>query len=244
MADLTGEKQTHKGEGHRQRLRERFLSSGLDGFQDYEVIELLLTLSTPRKDCKPPAKAALARFKSLSAVLEAPLSQLHEIPGLGPANIFPLRLIKAVADRCLREKAEASDPVKNSEDLYNYLCFHMRDQDRESFKVIYLDAKNRILGSETLFQGSLTGSAVYPREVVKSALERQAAALIFAHNHPSGDPLPSREDIAITRRLYQACRLMHIEVHEHIIVGRNRYFSFADKGYIAEMRKEYERREE
>lgn len=233
---------SHKGEGHRKRLRERFLFSGLSGFHDYEVIELLLTISTPRKDCKETAKAALKRFKTLQGVLEASPNKLCEIKGIGPKNLFGIKLIKAVAGRYLEKKLVKKEPVNNSKELFDYLYLNMRDKNRECFKVIYLDAKNRVITSETLFEGTLTASSVYPREVVSAALDHHAAALILAHNHPSGDPEPSAEDVSITRQLIFACRVMGITIHEHLVIGDNRYFSFADQGYIARMNREYERR--
>ena len=233
-------KRRHKGEGHRQRLRERFLNSGLDGFQDYEVIELLLTLGTPRKDCKDAAKAALARFKTLQRVLEAPTREICEVNGLGPKNVFGLKLIKAVSERYLKKKLIKKDPVNNSKELFEYLCHSIRDKAREYFKIIFLDSKNRVISSETHSRGSVTASSVYPREVIHSALKHNAAALIFAHNHPSGDPKPSPEDIAITRQLVFAGNVMGITIHEHIIIGDAGYFSFADHGYITKMNQEFD----
>ncbi len=233
-------KKPHKGSGHRQRLRERFLASGLVGFHDYEVIELLLLLATPRKDCKDAAKAALKRFKTLQGVLEASPEELVEVKGIGPANLFGVKLIKAVSDRYLKKKLIRKDPLNNSRELFDYLYHSMRDKDRERFKVIFLDAKNKVISVETLFKGTLTASSVYPREVVRAALNHQSAALIFAHNHPSGDPEPSPDDVSITRHLVFACKLMGITVHEHIVIGDNRYFSFADYGYIAQMNREYD----
>lgn len=229
----------HKGQGHRRRLRERFLTSGLSGFHDYEVIELLLTLTTPRKDCKDAAKAAIKRFKTLQGVFEADAAELCQVKGIGPANLIGIRLIKAVTDRYLKKKLIAGNPVNNSRELHDYLRHSMRDKFRECFKVVFLDAKNRIIALETLFTGTLTASSVYPREVVQAALNHHAAALIFAHNHPSGDPEPSAEDIAITRQLVFACRVMGITVHEHLIIGADKYFSFADQGYIARINREY-----
>lgn len=233
-------KKPHKGSGHRQRLRERFLASGLVGFHDYEVIELLLLLATPRKDCKDAAKAALKRFKTLQGVLEASPEELVEVKGIGPVNLFGVKLIKAVSDRYLKKKLIRKDPLNNSRELFDYLYHSMRDKDRERFKVIFLDAKNKVISVETLFKGTLTASSVYPREVIRAALNHQSAALIFAHNHPSGDPEPSPDDVSITRHLVFACKLMGITVHEHIVIGDNRYFSFADHGYIAQMNREYD----
>lgn len=230
----------HKAEGHRQRLRERFLGSGLAGFHDYEVVELLLTLATPRKDCKDVAKAALKRFKTLQSVLEASPEELREVEGIGPKNVFGIKLIRAVADRYLKKRLLQKDPINNSEELFDYLYHSIRDRSREYFKALFLDAQNKIITTETLFKGTLTGSNVYPREVVRAALNHHAAALIFAHNHPSGNPEPSPEDIAITRRLVFACLVMGITVHEHLIIGDNRFFSFADSGHIAKMNREFE----
>ena len=230
----------NKGDGHRQRLRERFLAAGLAGFHDYEVIELLLTIATPRKDCKDAAKSALKRFRTFQGVLEASPRELCEVKGIGPKNLFGIKLIKAVAERYLEKRLIKKDALNSSKDLFDYLCHSIRDKGRECFEVIYLDAKNRVITSETLFEGTLTASSVYPREVVRSALNHQAAALIFAHNHPSGDPSPSEEDVSVTRQLVYACRVMGITVHEHLVMGDNRYFSFADQGYIAQMKRDYD----
>lgn len=230
----------HKGAGHRGRLRERFLSSGLSGFHDYEVIELLLTLATPRKDCKTAAKHALKRFKTLQGVLEASSNELCEIDGIGRKNQFGIKLIKAVSDRYLEKRLIRKDPLNNSKELFDYLYLSIRDKNRECFKVLFLDAKNKVLAIETMFKGTLTASSVYPREVVSAALNHHAAALIFAHNHPSGDPKPSPDDVSLTRQLIFACRIMGITVHEHLIIGDNRYFSFADQGYITRMTREFD----
>lgn len=231
----------HKGEGHRKRLRDRFLNSGLKGFHDYEVIELLLTLATPRKDCKDSAKAALEKFKTLQGVFEASPTALCEIPGIGPKNLFGIKLIKAVAERYLKKRLIHKDVLNSSTELFDYLYHSIRDKTRECFNVVFLDAKNRIIATETLFEGTLTASSVYPREVVLEALNHHAAALIFAHNHPSGDPKPSREDISITRQLVFACRVIGVTVHEHLIIGNNRYYSFADEGHIARMNHEFDK---
>ncbi len=225
-------KKAHKGKGHRKRLRDRFLESGLDGFHDYEVIELLLTLATPQKDCKDSAKAALKTFKNLQGVLEASPEDLCTIDGIGPVNLFGLKLIPAVANRFLKKKLINKNPLNNSRELFDYLNLNIRDKNKEVFKAVFLDAKNKVISVKTLFQGTVTASSVYPREVVKEALAQSAAAVIFAHNHPSGDPEPSKEDVSITKRLIQACNVMGIVVHEHLVIGDNAYFSFADHGYI------------
>ena len=235
------EKNQKGQEGHRGRLREKFLRSGLDGFHDYEVIELLLTLATPRRDCKQAGKAALKRFKTLPGVLEASAEELQEVDGIGPKNLIGIRLVKAVADRYLSSRMERKNVLGNSRQLFAYLYHTMRDKPREHFKALFLDARNRVIAAETLFKGTLTASSVYPREVVRAALRHQAAAVIFAHNHPSGDPSPSREDVAVTRQLLFACRTVGITVHEHLVIGNNRYFSFADQGYVVKMNREFDR---
>jgi len=233
---------SHKGEGHRQRLRDKFLQSGLAGFHDYEVIELLLTLATPRKDCKDAAKAALKRFKTFQGVLEASPEELCRIDGIGPINLFGIKLAKAVADRYVKKRLLKKNPLNNSRELFDFLKHRIRDKKTEYFEAVFMDAKNRVITTETLFRGTLTASAVYPREVVKAALAHDAAAVIFAHNHPSGEPEPSNEDIAVTKQLVFACRVVGVTVHEHLIMGEDRYFSFADQGYIARMNREFESR--
>ncbi|MBW1845922.1 MAG: DNA repair protein RadC [Deltaproteobacteria bacterium] len=229
-----------KGHGHRKRLRRKFLDNGLAGFHDYEVIEMLLSISTPRKDCKQSAKAAIKKFNTFQGVLEASDRELCEVPGIGPVNIFGIKLIKEVTERYLEKKLIQKDPVNNSKELFDYLYFSIGDKNRECFKVIFLDAKNRIIATKTLFTGTLTASAVYPREVIRAALDHHSAALIFAHNHPSGDPMPSSEDISLTRQLVFSGRMMNIKVHEHLIIGDRKYYSFADEGHIARMNIEYD----
>jgi len=242
LTEKTERRTRHKSEGHRERLREKFLKNGLGGFHDYEVIELLLTLGTPRKDCKDSAKAALKRFKSLPGVLEASADELCEIEGIGPKSLIGIKLVKAVADKYLERRLLQQDVLSNSGELHKFLYHRLKERKQECFVAIFLDAKNQVIETEELFQGTLTASAVYPREVVRAALSHHAAALIFAHNHPSGDPEPSTEDVAITRELVFACRVMGITVHEHLVIGQNRYFSFADHGYIAQMNNEFDAR--
>jgi len=225
-------KEPHKGEGHRHRLRERFLVSGLEGFLDYEVIELLLTLGTPRRDCKQAAKEALKRFKNLQGVMEASQEELCQVPGIGPKNLIGIKLIHAVARRFLEKKLVGKHPIRSSRELFDYLYHRFRDKPKECFSVVFLDAQNQVLAVETLFEGTLTASSVYPREVIQAALRHHAAGMVLAHNHPSGQPRPSRSDMDITRDLVHACRVMGIRVLEHLIIGDNLYYSFADHGHI------------
>lgn len=221
-------------QGHRKRLREKFIKSGLKGFHDYEIVELLLTLGSPRKDCKPQAKEAIKRFKTLRGVLEAPSEELQEIDGIGAHNAFGIKLVQEVAREFLKERIMDKPFYRSSQEVFDYLYHSMRDLDKEVFKVIFLDVQNQVIEVEDLFEGTLTASSVYPREVMKSAIKHNAASLIFAHNHPSGNPAPSESDKEITRDLILAANIMQIEVLDHIIIGENKYFSFADEGLIEE----------
>jgi DNA repair protein RadC len=221
-------------EGHRSRLREKFLNAGLEGFLNHEIIELLLTLGTPRKDCKLPAKYALKKFKTLRGVLEAPVEQLLEIKGIGVHNVFGVKLIQEVSRKFLKEKMLALAYCRSSKEVFDYLYHSLRDSKREKFKVLFLDAKNQILDEKTVFEGTVDSSAVYPREIIKEALWRAASSLIFVHNHPSGDPTPSESDKEITTELVFAANVVQIKVLDHLIIGNNRYFSFADSGLLGE----------
>ena len=223
-----------KSKGHRGRLRERFMKSGVEGFHDYEIVELLLTLGTPRRDCKQQAKDAIKRFKTLRGVFEASAAELQEIEGIGPHNAFGIRLVQEVARKFLKERILERPIYSSSKEVFDYLYHTMRGLKKETFKVLFLDAKNRVTEEEDLFEGTLNVSSVYPREVVKSALGHHAASLIFVHNHPSGNPDPSRSDREITQDLVFAGSIMQIKVLDHIIIGDNRYFSFADEGLIEE----------
>ncbi len=160
-----------KNAGHRQRLRDKFLKSGLDGFHDYEIIELLLTLGTPRKDCKQSAKNALQKFGSLKAVLEADPSKLKEIKGIGDKNVFGLKITQAVSRRFLSDRVINKDFIRSSDEVLDYLKHNLRDKNREIFLVIFLNGRNQIIKMVELFQGSLSTSMVYPREVIKQALD-------------------------------------------------------------------------
>jgi len=218
--------------GHRQRLRERFLSGGLQGFHDYEVIELLLSLGTPRKDCKQPAKNALNKFGSLNAVLDADPIDLQKIDGIGPNNAFGLKLTQTVARKYLSQRVIGKDVITSVEEVMDYLKHNLKNKKREIFSIIYLNGRNEIIDMEELFQGTLTSSFVYPREVIQKVLKMDAAAIIFVHNHPSGNPNPSDEDINITNKLVDAAKTIDVQVHDHIIIAGNDYYSFADNSLI------------
>lgn len=220
--------------GHRKRLREKFVKSGLAGFHDYEIIELLLSLGTPRKDCKQSAKEAIKRFKTLRGVLEAPPEELQQIPGIGPHNSFGIKLIQAVAREFLKEKITDKPIYQSAQEIFDYLYHSLRDLKKEVFKVLYLNSQNQIVETEDLFEGTVNSSAVSPRELIAHAIRNNAVALIFVHNHPSGNPEPSKSDRELTRDLAYAGSIMHIKVLDHIIIGDNCYFSFAGQGLIEE----------
>jgi DNA repair protein RadC len=220
--------------GHRKRLREKFLKSGLSGFHDYEIVELLLTLGSPRKDCKQQAKEAIKRFKTLRGVLAASPEELQQIDGIGPHSAFGIKLMQEVAKEFLKEKIIQKPFYKSPQEIFDYLYHTMRDLKKEVFKVIYLNSQNQIIETADLFEGTVNSSSVSPREVIEGAIKHNAISLIFVHNHPSGNPEPSASDKELTRELVYAGKITQIKVLDHIIIGENRYFSFADDGLIEE----------
>jgi DNA repair protein RadC len=225
--------------GHRKRLREKFLVSGLSGFHDYEIVELLLSLGTPRRDCKLPAKEAIKRFETLRGVLEAPLEELEKIEGIGPHNAFGIKLVQEVAREFLKAKIIDKPFYSSSREVFDYLYHAMRGLKKEVFKVLYLTGQNQVLDTEDLSEGTVNSSAVAPREVIEGAIKHNAASLVFVHNHPSGNPQPSASDISLTRELVYAGKVMQIKVLDHIIIGENRYYSFAGEGLIEEYEMDY-----
>jgi len=223
-----------KLQGHRKRLREKFVKSGLAGFHDYEVIELLLTLGSPRKDCKPQAKEALKKFKTLRGILQASPRELQEIDGIGPHSALGIKLVQEVAREFLKQKIIDKPVYKSAKEIFDYLYYSMRDLTKEVFKVIYLNSQNQIIDTTDLSEGTISSSAISPREVMENAIRYHAASLIFAHNHPSGNPEPSASDKDLTRDLVYAGSIMRIKVLDHVIIGGNKYFSFAGEGLIEE----------
>ena len=218
--------------GHRKRLREKFIKSGLAGFQDYEIVELLLTLGSPRKDCKQSAKEAIKRFRTLRGVLEASPQELRQIEGIGPHSAFGIKLVQEVAREFLKEKVIDKPVYKSAQEIFDYLYHSMRGLKKEVFKVIYLNSQNQIIEIADLFQGTVDSSFISPREVVEGAIKCYAASVILVHNHPSGNPEPSKNDKEVTRDLVYAGSIMQVRVLDHIIIGDNRYFSFAGDGLV------------
>jgi len=221
-------------QGHRKRLREKFLKSGLSGFHDYEIVELLLSLGTPRKDCKTAAKEAIKRFQTLRGVLESSPQELQQIDGIGEHSAFGIKLVQEVAREFLRAKILEKPFYKSSQEVFDYLYHAMRGLKKEVFKVMYLISQNQIINTVDLSEGTVNSSSVSPREVIEGAIKNNAAALIFVHNHPSGATDPSPNDKSLTRELVYAGRVMHMKVLDHIIIGDNRYYSFAGEGLIEE----------
>lgn len=217
---------------HRKRIKKRYLEAGLTSFHDYEVLELLLTFAINQKDVKPMAKELLARFKSVRGILDAPVEELKTIAGMGEHSAILIKLIRDFSDYYLREKACGRDVISSPADLLNYCRSSMACLKDEHFKVFHLNAKNEIIHDETLQEGTVDQTAVYPRKIIERALKHKAVALIFVHNHPSGSPQPSSHDKNLTRSLMKAAATMDIKVHDHLIIARDGYFSFNEEGLI------------
>ena len=220
--------------GHRERLRERFLRSGLAGFAEHEVIELLLTLAIPRRDVKRPAKALLERFGSLRGVLDAPLPELQSADGIGRVSAVALHIIRESATLYLQETSENAEVLRDPERLSDFWRMRIGALRNEVFAVAYLDSAYRLLrnGVETLQEGTIDRAAVYPRRVVEAALKRQAAALVLAHNHPNGVVDPTEHDKFVTRAIVLAADTISLRVVDHLIVSPGETFSFRKAGLL------------
>jgi len=223
-------KDTRKG--HRERLRKRFLKSGLSGFHDYEIIELLLTYALCRRDVKPLAKALIERFGGLRGVFDASLEDLRSIKGIGKSSAVLIKLLKVGADEYLKEKIKGKEVLSSLGDVLDYFRHALSGEKIEKFMAVYLNTKNRIVGTEVLHEGTIDQAAVYPRQVIEGAIRNAASAIIFVHNHPSGDPSPSPEDRAITESLSRAAAAVDIAVHDHVIIGCNSHFSARRSGWF------------
>ena len=216
--------------GHRDRLRARFAQGGAEALADYELLELALFRAIPRRDVKPLAKAMIKRFGSFAEVVSAEPARLAEIAGIGPGVIADLKLIEA-AGRRLARGAIAERPLLSSwSGLLEYCRATMAFLDREEFRILFLDKRNHLIADEVQGRGTVDHTPAYPREVARRALELSATAIILAHNHPSGDPTPSPEDVNLTFRLAQLGKQLDIEVLDHLIIGRGRWISLRAKG--------------
>jgi DNA repair protein RadC len=212
--------------GHRDRLRHRARRGGLEALPDYEMLELFLYRSIPRADVKPLAKALLARFGGLAGVLCAPIEDLRALPGVGPSVALDLKLMQEAALRLGRETLRKRPLISSWSALLAYVRTALAHEPREQFRVLFLDKRNQLIADEKLGSGTVDHAPVYPREVARRALELSASALILVHNHPSGDPTPSSADIDMTRQIVEAVRALRIEVHDHLVVGRDGVASF------------------
>jgi len=212
--------------GHRERLRERFNQGGADAMPDYELLELMLFRAIPRQDTKPIAKALIARFGSFGDVLAAPTARLKEVQGVGDKVAFELKLIQAASVRMARNTVLLKPALTSWAALIEYCTAAMAYDDREQFRLLFLDRKNVLIADEVQQRGTVDHTPVYPREVIKRALELSASAIILVHNHPSGDPAPSQADIDMTRQIVDAASKLTITVHDHIIIGRTGHTSF------------------
>lgn len=218
--------------GHRQRLRARFAEAGPDALADYEMLELLLFRVIPHRDVKALAKDLLEAFGDFSGVLGAPVERLAEIRGMGPASARELKIIQAAGLRLLQTSLKNQPVVSSWQALKDYCRAALAQERREQFRVLFLDRKNRLMADEVQNRGTVDHTPVYPREVLRRALELEASALILVHNHPSGDPTPSRGDITMTREIVSAAQALKISVHDHIVVGREEVISFKALGLI------------
>lgn len=218
--------------GHRARLRRRFLAAGAEALADYELLELLLFLAKPRGDVKPLAKRLIARFGSFAEAVSAPPDALARVEGMGEASIAALKTAQAAAARLLAGSLRDRPLLSSWSQLLDYCRVAMAHQPVEEVRVLYLDRKNRLIADERQGRGTVDHTPLYPREVVKRALELGASALIVVHNHPSGDPTPSQADIAMTRQLADAATALGLVLHDHLIVARGGHTSFRSAGLL------------
>lgn len=212
--------------GHRQRLRDRFRNAGAEALPDYELLELVLFRALPRRDTKDLAKRLIARFGNFAAVVNAPETQIREVKDAGEAVVTELKLMRAAAIRLLRAEIEDRPALSSWPEVLSYLKAAQGFEAREHFRILFLDKKNRLIADEVQGHGTVDHTPVYVREVVKRALELSSSAIILVHNHPSGDPTPSRADIDMTRQIVDAAKPLGITIHDHVIVARSGHSSF------------------
>ena len=217
---------------HRQRLRSRFVHGGAAAIPDYEMLELVLFRAIPRRDVKPLARELLDRFGDFNRVITAPAARLRDIKGVGEAVIVELKIVEAAAQRLARAKVLQRHVVSSWDALLDYCHTTMAHLEMEQFRVLYLDRKNILIADEEQAKGTVDHVPVYPREVAKRALELNASAIILVHNHPSGDPSPSRSDIDMTRQVAAACDALGLTLHDHLIIGKSRELSFRSEGHL------------
>ena len=218
--------------GHRERLRERFRKGGATALADYELMELVLFMTIPRGDVKEPAKALIKRFGSFAEVMAAPAEQLRKVDGVGEKVADNIAIIKAAADRIARGEVQERRVLDSWQGVIDYCRTAMGFADKEHFRILFLDKRNALIADEVQQTGTVDHTPVYPREVIKRALELSATALVLVHNHPSGDPAPSDPDIRMTKTIVDIAEPLGIVVHDHIIVGRKGHASFRGLGLL------------
>ncbi|OHE18848.1 MAG: hypothetical protein A2X96_10105 [Syntrophobacterales bacterium GWC2_56_13] len=218
--------------GHRERLRKKFMTAGMDALHDHEVLELILTYVVRQQDVKDRAKELLQEFGSLKEVVDAEIEDLEKVPGIGKNSAIFLKLVKEIAALYLKQKAKEKRQVSCTTELLDFCRTVMGTKKDEEFCVIYLDAQNQIIEFETIQKGIVNQAVVYPRQVLESALKKKASAIILAHNHPSGHVRPSDADIRLTKTIQETAKVLDILVHDHIIIGENRFFSFREEGLM------------
>lgn len=216
----------HHYHGHRDRLRDRFISNGAEAMADYELLEMVLFRILPRRDTKPIAKALMDRFGSFSEVLGAPAKLLEEVDGLGPMAATDLKVILAAAQRFSRDGIRNRPVLASWNELIDYCHSQMAFEEKEQFRILFLDKKNMLIADEVQQVGTVDHTPVYTREVIKRTLELSATAIILVHNHPSGDPTPSSADIRMTKAIIDVAKPLGITVHDHVIIGKSGHISF------------------
>lgn len=215
--------------GHRRRLRGKFLNGGPAALHDYELLELLLFHAVPRKDTKPLAKALLARFGGVAAVLDATVDELRAVKGISPCSATLIKLVKELGTAGLSDRLQEAEALGSPQAVLAFARAKLAGQPYEQFLEIFLNAKNRVTGFQVIHEGTVDHAVIYPRRILEAALSRRASGLILVHNHPSGDPQPSPEDRRLTSSLAEAARSLDIRVLDHIIIGKNGHFSFAEQ---------------
>ena len=218
--------------GHRDRLRERFAKSGAEGLHDYELLELVLFRAIPRRDVKPLAKDLLERFGSFASVISAPTERIVEVPGISERVALELKIVQAASVKLAQGKVMGRPAISSWNALLDYCQASMAYHEKELFRILFLDRKNKLIADKIQQEGTVDHTPVYPREVIKRALELGASAIILVHNHPSGDPTPSRSDIEMTQRILDAGKPVGIAIHDHLVIGTGGHASFKSLGLI------------
>ncbi len=229
---MNDEKSVDHNKGHRERLRSRFRKNGMESVHDYELLEMILFRSIPRRDVKPLAKDLIKKFGGFADVLGAPISRLMEVKGVSEGVATELKIVQAAAIKLSQARIMNKPIISSWSDLLAYCRAAMADEKTEQFRVIFLDKKNVLIADEVQQRGTIDHTPVYPREVVKRALELGASAIILIHNHPSGDPTPSRSDIEMTKEINEAAKTLKIRIHDHLIIGKDSEVSFKSLGLL------------